>query len=154
MPRFSTAGLLSIPDYNTSLLCSQPPLLPTLFFFFSHLLHLLSTHACWHNSNDVTDFCLPFSICLPYLLPHYHPYKFGCAQCCQLGSCIFIQPPHISFVSSLFLHTASVNGCPYRTNHGARCEPLKTYWRWKLLLKKNPSKFFYFRKDNEKLFLI
>lgn len=95
MPRFCTAGLLSIPDYNTSLLRSQPSLLPstrssTLTSTFNTCM--LTQTDC----NDVIEFA-SISICLPISISR------SCIQIClplllSVRLCIFTRSALISFL--------------------------------------------------------
>ena len=168
MPRFCTAGLLSIPDYNTSLLCSQPSPLPR-----TRSSTLASTfNTCMLTQTDSSD-VIEFTSVSPSAslsLSLYRAYKCVYPCCCQLGSAYFTQSPLISFyfISDIFCtsawcsspivplslslppsltHTACIKVCQNIANHWPDVKPLSDLFVAKHIMgkeknTKNPSKFF------------
>lgn len=97
MPRFCTAGLLSIPDYNTSPLCSKPSLLPsTRFSTLTSTFTTCTLTQTWWCHRICFFLCLSPSASLSCSL--YHAYKFVYPCSCQLGSAYL---PNL--LSSLFI---------------------------------------------------
>lgn len=147
MPRFCTAGLLSIPDYNTSLLRPQPSLLPSTRS--STLTSTFNTCTLTQtNSSDVIEFAslfvsLSLSICL-----HISISLSGIQMCLPLVLSLealhiyHISPPvflfHLWFflgvwwssltvplsVSFSLTYTACVQVCQNIANHWPDVKPL------------------------------